>query len=255
MPAPQKNAQGHYDVLSFPPGTLHDPYDMVPFVMVAAHNMMIRGFNSMAYYAPRIKENEVPGFSRYCMAVLQTIHHHHKAEEELMFPFLESKIGEGSMGGNVDGHHEFLPDLEAFEKYCTSIHAGSVKFEAKVFLEKMDKFTPALIEHLTDEIPTLDAERLRTHITLDELASYEKRLQEMIMKETSLVYAFPQAIVNNDKISAAWFLPVPWIVIFALKWLVMPWYSHIWKYGASWDQTLKPEFSSLTTKPPSSKPQ
>ncbi|KAH8832514.1 hypothetical protein DL96DRAFT_1459192 [Flagelloscypha sp. PMI_526] len=176
--------------------------------LVRKLKVLIRGFNSMAYYAPRIKENEVPGFSRYCMAVLQTIHHHHKAEEELTFPFLESKIGQGTMGGNVDGHHGFLPGLEAFEKYCTSIHAGSIKFEVKVFLEKMGTFTPALMEHLTDEIPTLDAEKLRKHITLEELAAYEKRLQEMIAKETSLLYTFPLAVVNNDKNSAAWFLPV-----------------------------------------------
>ncbi|KAG6815811.1 hypothetical protein H0H87_011184, partial [Tephrocybe sp. NHM501043] len=81
---------------------------------------------------------------------LAMIHHHHHIEETLQFPFFESKLGTGSMEHNVEQHHAFLGGLDDTAEYIKGILAGTVKYQGKILIEKLDTFADGLVQHLHD---------------------------------------------------------------------------------------------------------
>jgi len=61
------------------------------------------------------------------------------------------------MDHNVEQHHAFLPDLEAWTQYINNCmkRGGSEKFDVAKFIKLIDGFALVLVVHLTEEIQTL----------------------------------------------------------------------------------------------------
>lgn len=61
------------------------------------------------------------------------------------------------MDRNIEQHHAFLPDLEAWIRYTSECmkKEGSLRFDAAHFTKLIDRFAPQLVVHLTEEISTL----------------------------------------------------------------------------------------------------
>jgi hemerythrin-like domain-containing protein len=125
--------------------------------MSNAHNMMIRGINSMLLQAPSVSEPaDVLNFMEYAHTFCGVIHEHHNTEEVLYFPLVEEATGiPGIMDRNVVQHEEFMPKLHAFEVYVTQVKIGVKTYDSKKFVDFINGFAPLLVRHLADEIRVL----------------------------------------------------------------------------------------------------
>jgi len=84
------------------------------------------------------------------------LHVHLTGEEATFFPEIEKFTGEkGIMDANVQQHHAFEKGLEAFHTYVDECLAGKKKYDGSRIISIIDSFGKDLIQHLTDEIPTL----------------------------------------------------------------------------------------------------
>jgi hemerythrin-like domain-containing protein len=125
--------------------------------MSHAHNIMIRGINSMLLQAPFISRSaDIRDFVEYAHALYVVIHEHHGTEEVLYFPLVEEASGvPGIMQKNVVQHEEFMPKLHDFDVYAMQIKIGTKKYDSEKFVELINGFAPLLVRHLTDEIEVL----------------------------------------------------------------------------------------------------
>ncbi|KAG6816079.1 hypothetical protein H0H87_008810 [Tephrocybe sp. NHM501043] len=193
--------------------------------------MFIRGLNAVYVQAPKIKEAQVKAFAFFCNSLVALIHHHHTIEEELIFPFFETKLGAGTMEGNIEQHHTFQTGLEDLEAYIKDVLAGTKKYDGKLVVTKLDGFADALVQHLHEEIPTIESSKMRAAFTEQDLKDLDAALGKRILKEVSLTTVLPLGLTLHDKSTAPEFPPLPkpilWLAQYGL------WYLHsdAWAFG------------------------
>ncbi|KAK0705786.1 hypothetical protein B0T21DRAFT_377584 [Apiosordaria backusii] len=137
-----------------------DSFDRAASEMANAHNLMIRGLNSIYLQAPHIAAPDVKPFCRYIAAFTNLIHVHHHGEETQFFPEVKKLSGvEGIMETNVHQHGVFKKGLHELDDYVTAVLADKQEYDGKKVVGMIDAFGGSLVEHLRDEIPTL--QRLR----------------------------------------------------------------------------------------------
>ncbi|VBB80616.1 Putative protein of unknown function [Podospora comata] len=137
-----------------------DSFDRAASEMANAHNLMIRGLNSIYLQAPHITAPDVKPFCRYIAAFTNLIHVHHHGEETHFFPEVERLSGvEGIMETNVHQHGVFKKGLHDLDDYINGVLADKQEYDGKGVVQMIDVFGKSLVEHLRDEIPTL--QRLR----------------------------------------------------------------------------------------------
>jgi hemerythrin-like domain-containing protein len=221
MPAP-------YPLLEIPPGDVKDIFDSQAINMACAHNTFLQGVNAMVYHAHRIQENQVQDFMVFCIALVGLIHHHHDGEEEFLFPELEKKLGEGALHANVDQHAEFLPQLHDFEEYITAIQNGKQQYNGDEFVGKIGSFSDKLVQHLNDEIPTIESKYLEKHFTRKELKAIDDAFIWRAIKNVTFNTTIPVILVCANP-ATPWFPPLPG----PLLWAVRVWFSR--KYAAAWE--------------------
>lgn len=78
------------------------------------------------------------------------IHHHHVIEEELLFPFYESKMGANAMGDNLEQHHRFRQGLADLEMYIKEVMDGKTIYSGDLVISKLDNFADDMVKHLHD---------------------------------------------------------------------------------------------------------
>ncbi|KAF7312519.1 hypothetical protein MIND_00265600 [Mycena indigotica] len=191
-----------FPLIALPPGDHKDVFDNQAIEMTIAHNSFIRGVNAIYTQAKGIGEAQVKPFVFFCVCFLEMLHHHHHIEETLIFPFLETKMGANAMAHNVQQHHAFLDGLEDLEEYIKAVQAGSAAYDGAKIVEKLDSFTEQLVEHLCEEIGTLESSKIRAALTKKDLKDLEAQLVKRIIKEVSLVTTLPLGLLCHDKASA-----------------------------------------------------
>jgi hypothetical protein len=93
------------------------------------------------------------------------LHSHHKTEEEVYFPLLDSMCSEGKKGVEAKNHAEhetFLPGLARFDAFVNSWkdgerEEGKVAWDGKILKSLIDDFGPKLASHLSSEIVSLES--------------------------------------------------------------------------------------------------
>ncbi|CAE6417183.1 unnamed protein product [Rhizoctonia solani] len=147
-----------YPLIPTPPGDWkNNIYDLNAIRMAGIHNIFIRAFNSVFYHAPNIGPKEVPGFMKYCISIVESLHEHHTTEETTAFPAFEAKLGKGTMDGNVAQHEEFMPKFNEWAELCKKIAAKEAEYNVTEFLNLLRASTDVLHPHFVDEISTLEA--------------------------------------------------------------------------------------------------
>jgi len=234
-----------YALIPTPAGDLKNIYELHSIRMAALHNVLIRSFNSIIYHAPNIGPADVPSFIKYCQSVTAMLHEHHATEEQLVFPYFESKLGKGAMDANISQHHEFIPKFDEWDQLCQNIQSGKSQYEAGNFVALLRESTDLLVAHLADEIPTMEASKLKSHFSEAELQALEIDIDKKV-KELSSISDFPLFFVNGDTEFNPWFPEAPAPLIFIFRHVVMRISGDMWKYGQS-DKycKLKPEFKAL----------
>lgn len=124
--------------------------------MALVHNMAIRGLNSIYLQAPHIQAADFKPFAHYIVGWYNLLHVHHSEEEAEFFPDVEKMTGEkGIMDANVEQHHAFHDGMEALNAYALAVISGTKQYDGVKVVSLIDAFGPTLVEHLSDEIPTL----------------------------------------------------------------------------------------------------
>ncbi|KAG6817123.1 hypothetical protein H0H93_007510, partial [Arthromyces matolae] len=163
--------------------------------MAIAHNMFIRGINAIYAQATKIEPSKAKSFAFFCNALLEMIHHHHTLEEEIMFPFFESKFGANAMGDNVEQHHAFQHGVDDFEAYIKDVLHGKAVYSGDLVIKKLDSFADTL------EIPTLKASRIRETCTEAELQGMQASIRKRALEGVSILSVLPLGLALHDKSS------------------------------------------------------
>ncbi|TFK31524.1 hypothetical protein BDQ12DRAFT_693997 [Crucibulum laeve] len=181
--------------------------------MTAVHNTFIHGINSIAYHASRVSGEKVKPFVFFCLVIIEHLHHHHSIEEAFLFPALEGKLGEGTLSKNVEQHGDFVPQMEEFEVYLKDVRSGKLAYDGKDLVARMQTFTDEMVEHMSDEIKTLDAGRMRTAFTEKQLKDIDAGLMKIALKSVNFYTTMPFTVICRNP-ETPWFptFPAP------LKW-------------------------------------
>lgn len=141
-------------------GTSTDIFDKCASQMACLHNMMVRGLNAIYLQAPHIAPADERNFLNFIRVWYELLRMHHAGEEAKFFPDIEAMAGEkGVMEANVEQHHAFHEPLEAFGLYTDACVAGKDAYDGRKLVGLIDAFGPTLMEHLADEIPTIQGLR------------------------------------------------------------------------------------------------
>lgn len=148
--------------------------------MALAHNGIIRGLNSIYLQAANIPSKDldtVKDFLTYCQCWCESMHHHHDAEEQELFPSVERLSGvKGLMARNVEQHRAFTPGFDAFYEYSKT--CAPKDYDGQHLRGLIEDFAEPLIQHLHDEIDTLRA--LDKYDNASVRQAY-KRLEKILM--------------------------------------------------------------------------
>ena len=93
--------------------------------MALAHNIIIRGLNSVYVQAPYVKVADQQAFLLYARNLFRMLAIHHDSEEETIFPAVERMAGEpGVMAANVAQKQAFHGGIDALLAYIGAVLDG-----------------------------------------------------------------------------------------------------------------------------------
>ncbi|KAF9027159.1 hypothetical protein BDZ89DRAFT_1160972 [Hymenopellis radicata] len=212
-----------------PPGKFEDPWESQAMVMSAVHNTFIRGINAILQHACTVPKEKIEAFMIFCSTFSETLHHHHEHEEELYFPYLEARMGQGTMTPNVEQHHAFNPHFGKFDEYIAVVTSSPGEYDAEKLKELVHGFAGLLVPHLAEEITTLDATLLREHVSKAEMDDLHQQVQARLNVAFSLDKTIPYFIACHDAKAQPWF-SFPTLLV----WMINLWPGYAPKYRDSW---------------------
>lgn len=220
--------------LSTSPSLKPDQYTLVASDMALVHNCLSRALNSIYLQAPYIPPSEHANFTQYAIAAHIGLKAHHDGEENVFFPELEKMTGEkGLMDANIGQHADFHAGFEEWGTWLYGVRDGKEKFDGNKCVALLDKFLPALGQHLADEIPTLiSLSRFGDKVDMLKLAEAEGR---QVMGGLSKTRELPVFWANHDvdfeEGIHTEFPPVPAPVRWVLREVFGRWNAAWWKFG------------------------
>jgi len=117
--------------------------------MILIHNIFIRSLNSIYHCAPVVKKEDETAFAGYCLTFAENVRVHHDMEEEIVFPFLQTKF---DMGANVEQHAQTTSGIRALEEYMNDVLSNKTAYDGAKVRELVEGFGDDLVEHLHDEV-------------------------------------------------------------------------------------------------------
>ncbi|KAF9477708.1 hypothetical protein BDN70DRAFT_837458 [Pholiota conissans] len=173
--------------------------------MSLAHNLIIRGVNSLYKNALLVKPEDIGAYSGYALSCLQFVHSHHHGEEAVVFPRFQTKL---DMGHNIEQHGAFQVPMHEFEEYMTQVNSGLAEYDGERTRKAIKAFGDPMVEHLRDEITTITPEKLSV-FTNEELIATAKAHEEHIKGLGNFFTLFPFALTAHDRLDAPEWPPAP----------------------------------------------
>ncbi|KAG8953243.1 hypothetical protein FRC04_002653 [Tulasnella sp. 424] len=235
-----------YHCIPIPDGDWRDIFDTQAIKMALLHNAIIRGFNSLLYYSGEVQPGtkQLNSFLRYGLENCRFVHHHHENEETMYFPFLESKMGQGRMSSNVQGHEAFQKPFIAFEELLQALLKDPSKWDVNAFRQGIHGFMPTLREHLAEEIDTLKSSEVAKYLTAEEIREFDKKFEVIIKSQVDFSKGPQLAYINGDGVNGAWFPPIPYFLVFLIKYALWWPHSDMWVFGCcNKHMHVKPQFA------------
>ncbi|KAJ4495612.1 hypothetical protein C8R41DRAFT_276313 [Lentinula lateritia] len=214
MPAP-------YPLLDMPPGSIKNIHEYPAIHMAAVHNMFIQSINAIVAHAPTLPTNKLQPFMVFCFTVIDNIHHHHHIEETFLFPELEKKLGAGTLSRNFEEHADFVPQLDELKVYLQKVQTGELPYDGPLLVEKIHLFSDSMMLHLSHEIPTLEASRLKAVFTEKELKDIDSQGLSIALKTVSFYTSIPWGMVCANPATPWWVLRTDYmglLIVFAADW-------------------------------------
>ncbi|KAK5261066.1 hypothetical protein LTR20_007683 [Exophiala xenobiotica] len=204
--------------------------------MAQIHNTIIRALNASWNHAVSIQPStqEAADFLFFNQQICSTLEHHHKAEDDYLFPTVEKMLDRpGAMEGNSKGHESFAEGLAIYRKYVFLTKPS--EFNGVTLRHIIESFAPDMIQHLHDEIPTLvGLHRLDSKA----LMRVWKHAEHLATKDTDLYAVAPWMLGCQDRSFTIDghkpdFPELPWILeVVARSWLARK-YAGAWKFCPS----------------------
>ncbi|KAF1808215.1 hypothetical protein P152DRAFT_253719 [Eremomyces bilateralis CBS 781.70] len=222
-----------------------DDYTVQASVMATIHNAFIRCFNTIYLQALHVQPTDYPTFVGYAEAWVIGLASHHNGEEEHFFPELRKRTGDDQlMTENEEQHHRFHGGMERYRAYLAEVKRsrGCRDFDGRKLIGIMDSFKDALMEHLADEIPTIQAlEKYAGKLDLNQLMEETAEHSMGSMPKLSVI---PAVFLNHDVTYEgglmADFGKFPAVMEFTLRRIFPLWNYEWWKF-ASCDKTGHPK--------------
>lgn len=221
--------------------------------MANVHNLLLRGLNSIYNQGPYVRDaTDVADFMLYVKAWADTVHHHHKGEERLFFPFADDLArsaglcedeDESLMHGNVEQHRAFEAGLLEMTQYVDSVRNDTQAYEWERLKRLIDGYANVLTTHLHEEIESLinlekcDGDKLRKRfaMTAEEGAK---------TADPTLVIPLVLGCIDRNYPGSENFPPVPFFV----PWLNTYWFTRkhkgCWRFNPSdhWGRPQRLQF-------------
>ncbi|KIY45636.1 hypothetical protein FISHEDRAFT_48882 [Fistulina hepatica ATCC 64428] len=198
--------------------------------MAWMHLIIWHSWKSTYYWASHIPEGDFVNYKEYALLSVGFLVDHHNAEESALFPVIEER-SPGSMAKNHEQHESFLKEVEDLVAYLQA--ATEESFDAAALRGKVDSILFLVMQHLADELDSLDAEVLRKSFSEEELAVINKAThtaqQETMPGNRSLPFVLQNLPPHTP------FPPAPGFV----KNIIGPWIMY-WKFAALWKYTTFP---------------
>lgn len=186
-------------------------------------------------------------------------------EETAFFPALEQHLGEGFLSKNVDQHASFMPALTRFVATLEAMQTGAEPFDGTEIGRQVQAFGPALVEHLSEEIDTLNLNVLRENVPLVEAQRIYKLQEDHIKAHSGLVRRpsfaatavrcrrlirqtaeIPLVLCNLNRLQfASWLVsccdassyaprpPLPGPILWFVRNVAYYWHGASWQFGTS----------------------
>nr|GAT45296.1 predicted protein [Mycena chlorophos] len=238
-----------FPLIEKPEGDWRDPFEHMAIEMSYVHNVLIRGLNAIYAQAREVEGDKIKPFAFFCSSFVSRnclrpgyfstliplrfamLHHHHGMEEKLIFPYLEARMGENAMSPNVDQHNLFMNGVKVFEEHMSAVHVGQIAYDGVQVVEKLDSFSEELVEHLREEIGTLEASKMRAALSEADLRELEKQISATLAKETPLTTVVPLILLCHNKSTEPDFPPLPAPVIWLAKYAFYYLHSDAWAFA------------------------
>ncbi|KAG9007813.1 hypothetical protein FRB95_011985 [Tulasnella sp. JGI-2019a] len=195
-----------FHCLPLPRGSRDDIYELQSLRMVLVHNYLIRGYNTILYYAaevPPSDTNRVNSFLRYCELINEAASEHHSLEEDTYFPWIESKISQGAMSINIEGHRAYEDAFKTVVDTLASIRKGNRDFVPEELQAVIYSFMTPFLKHLEDEIKTLRADNICS-IDREDWVQYEEKMEEMLKSRSNPDTTVQLMVINGDGNHGKW---------------------------------------------------
>ncbi|KAJ3801910.1 hypothetical protein GGU11DRAFT_767700 [Lentinula aff. detonsa] len=208
------------------------------WAMAWLHLVIWNSWKSSYFYADKFPEVDLQNYLEYALLSATFLAEHHDAEESALFPALEKKIP-GSMEQNEAQHQSFLKPLEELIEYINLAKAEG-KIDVATYRGKVDPIVAPIMQHLAEELDSLEGSKLLEHFSESELDAINKATHKAQQGDTHKMLPF----VLQNLPPGSPFPPAPGFV----KTLLGPWVFY-WKYSQLWKYTTYPMKPVLTAAP------
>lgn len=171
--------------------------------MAHAHNVIIRGLNSIIQQGPYVpcasekayRASDVKDFLFYVHSWVKMVNHHHWVEETFIFPEMEKFSGRPGLMDDPRHQHElFHPGLERLLGYSSATTPEEYLWKDGM-KEIIDLFSKELTDHLYAEIDVLlklsDLDSVGLQKTWDEAENIAKQTGNIGMLVSSIRHPPP----------------------------------------------------------------
>ncbi|KAK7044583.1 hemerythrin domain-containing protein [Favolaschia claudopus] len=207
-----------------------DPYVSLQYNMANTHDLYKLGYKTIM---PHLEPEKTPlddlnNFLGYCRAWASSIVGHHDSEEEVLFPFLNTKL---DFSTEIEQHVHVAKGLTDIINYIDAAVADHSKFAAAELKDMMVSLSGHLFEHLDEEVEDLAPEKLKV-FTPEELTQAGKDLMVYIRAHSDKYVTLPYMRCHTPPELKEIWPPFPWIVKrLVVPWILAPKNAGYWKYA------------------------
>lgn len=127
--------------------------------MQIAHRVMLRDLDRATGMAMAMADGGVPvtrrrarAFVRYLGLMAESIHHHHRAEDDVLWPVIEQRAGSHiDLTALTEDHEALDPKLDGLRNAVSQFGSDASRRTAGVLASRLVEVRTMLVEHIAEE--------------------------------------------------------------------------------------------------------
>ncbi|KAJ7741424.1 hypothetical protein DFH07DRAFT_838041 [Mycena maculata] len=205
-----------------------DPYEALQYNMANTHDTYKLAYKTIIPHLDKPPLDDLDNFLGYCRAWASSIVGHHDSEEDVLFPFLNTKL---DFSTEIKQHVVVAEGLTGIIKFIDEAVGDHSKFDSAKLKDMMEALSGPLFEHLDEEVVDLAPEKLKV-FTPEELKQAGKGLMVYIRAHSDKYVTLPFMRCHTPPELKEIWPPFPWIVKrLVVPWFLAPTHAGYWKYA------------------------